>query len=141
LESAFLLITACVFIAFLWGMRRGAVRGGAVALWIVICSAMVSVPLLESRYLALAQFMGISYARDMLNMFAILFLLIYVFYLTSKLQQASDTVEILLARVAIAEHRLGALAFNSAENCISRSNGSLFESDVSGPCLSGERKW
>lgn len=106
LEVVFFIIAVCVFLALFLGMRRGAVRGGSVALWIVVSLAMVSTPLIESHYVSMAEFLGISYARDMLNMFAIIFLLVYVFYLTAKLQKTSDMVEILLSRAAIAEYRL-----------------------------------
>lgn len=84
-------------------MRRGAVRGGFVGLWLTICVAMVTLPFLEPFYKQLAALMGLNFALDMLYMFSIMFLLLYVFYLTAKLQRTTDIVEILLARAAILE--------------------------------------
>ncbi|MBI3632788.1 MAG: DUF2304 family protein, partial [Candidatus Vogelbacteria bacterium] len=83
-----------------------AVRGGFVALWMAICTVMMSVPFLESFYKYLAISMGLNLAMDMMYMLAILFLMLYVFYLTTKLQRLNDIVETMLARAAIVESHL-----------------------------------
>lgn len=107
LEILLFLIAFSISLALFLAMRRGAVRGGFVALWLVICAAMMSLPFLEAFYKHLAALMGLSLALDMLYMFAILFLMLYVFYLTTKLQRLTDIVDTMLARAAIVESHLG----------------------------------
>lgn len=100
----FLLITvALISLALFFSMRRGAVRGGFVALWLAICVAMVSLPFMESFYKNMATLLGLNLAIDMVYIFTILFLLLYVFYLTVKLQRLIDTVDIMLSRSVIVE--------------------------------------
>lgn len=76
------------------------------ALWLAICTVMMSIPFLEPLYKHLAASMGLSLAMDMMHMFAILFLMLYVFYLTTKLQRLTDIVETMLSRAAIVESHL-----------------------------------
>jgi len=100
-------LAAFISLGLFWGMRHGSVRGGFVALWMIVCVALLTLPFLDSHYKELAAFLGFSYARDMLNMSVILFLMVYVFYLTAKLQRVLDAVELLQSRAAIAEHLIG----------------------------------
>ena len=92
-----------ISLALFFSMRVGAVRGGFVALWLAICVAMVSLPFMASFYKHVATLMGLNFALDMLYIFAILFLLLYVFYLTVKMQRLIDTVDIMLSRSVIVE--------------------------------------
>lgn len=106
LEVLLFILASCISLALFLAMRTGAVRGGFVALWLAICAAMISLPFLESFYKYLAELMGLNFALDMLYMFAIIFLMLYVFYLTAKLQRTMDIVETLMARAAIVESYL-----------------------------------
>lgn len=82
------------------------------AMWLAICAMMMSLPFFASFYRYLAVLIGLNFALDMLYMFAILFLMLYVFYLTMKLQRTIDIVDVMLARAAIVESHLG-LGINS----------------------------
>lgn len=126
LEVLLFTVTACISIVLFLGMRSGAVRGGFVVLWLTICATMISLPFIEPFYKHLAALMGMDFARDMLHMFAILFLLLYVFYLTAKLQRVADIVEIMQARAAIVESHIDLGLHNCKEaHNTDKENGSL----------------
>lgn len=97
------LLTACISGSLIIGMRKSAIRGGFVVLWLVICAALASLPFLEHAYKILSTAMGFNYASDMLTMFSILFFFTYAFYLTVKLLRVNDSTELLLSRFAILE--------------------------------------
>lgn len=103
LEILLFVLAMLISLTLFFAMRRGAVRGGFVALWLTISVAMVSLPFTTWFYKNMATFMGLNFAIDMLYIFAILFLLLYVFYLTVTLQRLTDRVEIILSRSAIVE--------------------------------------
>ncbi len=109
LEFLLFLLTSCISFALFLAMRKSMVRGGFALLWLLICIALVSLPFMETFYRWLSGLMGFNYASDMLALFAILFLMVYVFYLTSKLQKVSDAAEIILSRCAILESHVNTL--------------------------------
>ncbi len=119
----FILATATCSL-LLFAMRSGKIRGGFVAMWLSVCLLIGSLPFLESFYGGIATFIGMKYAIDMLFMFAILFLMVYVFYLTAKLQRIMDVVEILASRAAIVESHL-ALMNETKKNQASTISGQL----------------
>lgn len=107
LEILLITISLCISIGLFFSIRKGYVRGGFVVLWAMVGLLTLTLPLLDRFYQRLAGMIGLNYAIDMLYMAVILFLLIYVFYITYKLQRLIDAIDIILARLAIAEGKLG----------------------------------
>jgi hypothetical protein len=103
LKLIFVAIVLSISMAVFLALRRGAIRGGFVAFWMLVCMVMISIPLFDAFYKWLAQAMGLFFAIDMIYVFSILFLMLYVFYLTVKIQNVQDISYVLMSKCAILE--------------------------------------
>ena len=75
-------------------------------MWIGISSFLVSIPVFESFYKWIAvSLIGMIDARNIIYIVLIGFLLVYVFYLTSKVSQMSDQIQELISFTAILENK------------------------------------
>ena len=79
-------------------------RPAFAVLWMAVSLFLVSVPIFESFYQWLAgSVIGIVDARHVIYIVLIGFLLVYLFYLTQKINQMADRIQVLLAHTAILE--------------------------------------
>lgn len=70
-------------------------------LWVIISFLMITVPLFEGVYKSMATAVGLTDAPLLITMGVILFLLIYVMYLSIKISEVSDRTQELISSVSI----------------------------------------
>jgi hypothetical protein len=109
------LIGLIFFFFVLRFIKKNSFRPTYAFLWISISLFLLSIPVLEMFYKWIAvSLIGIVDARHIIYIVLIGFLLIYVFYLTSKISQMSDQVQVLISHAAILEKELKELAMSQA---------------------------
>jgi len=102
-----LLIGIMFFVLVIIQIRKNTMHPSYSILWIIISLFLISVPLLEPFYKWIAtDIIGINDARHIIYIFLIGFLLIYVFYLTSKTTKMSDQIQNLLSYTSILENEI-----------------------------------
>jgi hypothetical protein len=95
------------FLGILRYIKKNSFNPGQSVLWIILCLFFISIPLLEPFYKWIAtDIIGIVDARHIIYIFIIGFLLIYIFYLTSKVTKMSDQIQNLISFTAILEKRI-----------------------------------
>jgi hypothetical protein len=95
------------FLGILRYIKKNSFNPGQSVLWIILCLFFISIPLLEPFYKWIAtDIIGIVDARHIIYIFIIGFLLIYIFYLTSKITKMSDQIQNLISFTAILENRM-----------------------------------
>lgn len=88
-------------------IKKNAFRPTYAFLWISISTFLISIPLLEPFYKWIAvSALGIEDARHIIYIALIGFLLIYVFYLTSRISQMSDQIQVLISHSAMLEKEI-----------------------------------
>lgn len=88
-------------------IKKNTIRPTYAFLWISMCAFLLSIPLLEPLYKWVAVSMiGIVDARHIIYITLIGFLLIYVFYLTARISQMSDQIQVLISHSAILEKEI-----------------------------------
>lgn len=95
------------FIGILRYIKKNSFNPGQSVLWIILSLFFISIPLLEPFYKWIAtDLIGISDARHIVYIFIIGFLLVYIFYLTSKVTKMSDQIQNLISFTAILEKEI-----------------------------------
>jgi hypothetical protein len=95
------------FLGVLRYIKRNSFNPGQSVLWIILCLFFISIPLLEPLYKWIAtNIIGISDARHIIYIFIIGFLLVYIFYLSSKVTKMSDQIQNLISFTAILEKEI-----------------------------------
>lgn len=85
-------------------IRARAIPPSAVLLWLCICLLVISIPFFEEYYRVIAnKIIGFDDARHMFYVFSIFFLLVYSLYLTIKISQLSNYINILMSEFSIME--------------------------------------
>ena len=85
-------------------IKRRAIKPSYAVLWIAISLFLMSVPLLEPLYVWLTySVLGIIDARHTIYIGLIGFLLVYVFYLTTKVSQMDDRMQQMISFLAVFE--------------------------------------
>ncbi len=88
----------------LYSIRKNNLKPGYVLLWLSMSCFLLSVPLLEPLYQWFSyQVLGLIDARHVIYIFLIGFLLVYVFYLTTRISIMNDQIKRLISQVAILE--------------------------------------
>jgi hypothetical protein len=96
------LVGVAFFLLVLSRIKKNTFNPSYSVLWISISLFLISIPVLEGMYVWLAySAIGLVDARHIIYIALIGFLLIYVFYLTSKITQMSDKIQQLIAFTAI----------------------------------------
>ena len=99
-----LIIGLIFFIGVLRYIKKNSFNPGQSVLWIFLCLFLISIPVLEPFYKWIAtDIIGINDARHIIYIFIIGFLLIYNFYLSSKITKMSDQIQNLISFTAILE--------------------------------------
>jgi hypothetical protein len=95
------------FLGILRYIKKNSFNPGQSVLWIILCLFFISIHLLETFYKWIAtDIIGIVDARHIIYIFIIGFLLIYIFYLTSKIAKMSDQIQNLISFTAILENKM-----------------------------------
>lgn len=98
------------FVFFLFVLRvvkRNHFRPNFAIYWVLLCSFLISIPLLEPLYKWIAvELIGIFDARHIIYVSLIGFLLVYVFYLTIRVTRMSDQIQELITFTAILENEM-----------------------------------
>lgn len=95
------------FLFILRSIQRNNMRPAYAVLWLGVSVFLVSVSVLEPFYKWIAgSVIGIVDTRHVIYIVLIGFLLMYVFYLTIKINQMADRIQVLLAHTAILEDEL-----------------------------------
>lgn len=88
-------------------IRKKSFRPSFSVLWIIISLFLISIPVLEPFYRWVSySIIGITDARHIIYISLIGFLLIYVFYLSSKITQMSDQIQNLISYTAILKDKI-----------------------------------
>lgn len=101
-------IVGLIFFLFVLNfVKKSTFRPSYAVLWISISLFLISIPIFEFFYKWIAvSIIGIEDARHIIYIGIIGFLLIYVFYLTTKISQMSDQIQELISFTAILENKL-----------------------------------
>lgn len=95
------------FLCILRYIKKGSFQPSYSVLWVAVSSFLMSIPLLEPLYRWFAYtVIGIQDARHIIYIFLIVFLLGYVFYLTSKITGMSDQIKNLISVTAILRNKI-----------------------------------
>ena len=90
------------FIFILRFVKKNSFRPSYATLWVIFSLFLISIPILEFFYRWIAvSVIGITDARHIIYIALIGFLLIYIFYLTTKISQMSDQIHELISFTAI----------------------------------------
>jgi hypothetical protein len=101
------IIGLCFFFAVLRVIKRGGFRPSYSTAWIAIALFLISIPVFEFFYKWVAtSALGIVDARHIIYVVLIGFLLVYAFYLTTKISRMSDQIQELISYTSILEKRL-----------------------------------
>ena len=116
--SLIALIIGIGFLAFvLRAIKKNSLRPSYAALWIFISFFLVSIPVAEPLYRWFSRsILGLIDTRHIIYIVLIGFLLIYVFYLTIKVNLMNDQIQQLISRVAIQDNEIKALMSNDDHN-------------------------
>lgn len=102
-----LIIGFIFFLAILRYIRKKSFKPSFSVLWISVSLFLISIPLFEPAYQWIAySIIGIIDARHIIYIVLIGFLLIYVFYLSSKITQMSDQIQNLISYTAILKNKI-----------------------------------
>lgn len=102
-----LILGLTFFLVVSWFVKKNSFRPSYAILWMFVSFFLISIPVFESFYVWVAySVVGIIDARHIIYIGLIGFLLIYVFYLTSKVSQMSDQIQELISFTAILENTL-----------------------------------
>lgn len=99
-----LLIGICFFAVVIAVIKRRAIKPAYAVLWIGVSVFLMSVPILESFYVWITySVLGIIDARHTIYIGLIGFLLVYVFYLTTKVSRMDDRLQQMISFMAVFE--------------------------------------
>lgn len=100
-----LFVVGLIFLIFVFkSVKKNTFRPSYSLLWILISLFLISIPILESFYIWLAySVINISDARNLVYIILIGFLLIYIFYLTTRVTKMADQIQELISFTAILE--------------------------------------
>lgn len=102
-----IIIGIIFFLSVLRYIKKNSFNPGQSVLWILLCMFFISIPLLEPFYKWIAtDIIGIADARHIIYIFIIGFLLVYIFYLSSKINKMSDQIHNLISFTAILEKEI-----------------------------------
>ena len=88
-------------------IRKNRLRPSYAVLWVVVSLFLISVPFLDFFYIWLTySVLGFIDARNVIYIGLIGFLLVYVFYLSSKITRMSDQIQELISFTAVLENEL-----------------------------------
>jgi hypothetical protein len=91
----------------LYNIRRRKLTPSDSILWLLLAFFLLSIPLFENGYRWVSTHVfGIPYAQDIIYIFLIGFLSIYVFFLTSKVGKMNDQIKHLISFSAILERKI-----------------------------------
>ena len=99
------LLGGIIFLYFIYrSIHKNTIRPSYSFLWICISLFLLSVPILEPFYKWIAtSIIGITDARHIVYIGLIVFLLIYVFYLTIEVCRMNDQIQELISYTSILE--------------------------------------
>ena len=99
------LLGGVIFLYFIYRfIRKNTIRPSYSFLWVCISLFLLSIPILEPIYKWIAtSIIGITDARHIVYIGLIIFLLIYVFYLTIEVCRMNDQIQELISYTAIIE--------------------------------------
>lgn len=102
------LIIGLVFLSMIVRyIRKNSFKPAFSVLWILVSLFLISIPLLEPFYKWFSySVIGIIDARHIIYISLIGFLLVIVFYLSSKITQMSDQIQNLISYMAILEGKI-----------------------------------
>lgn len=107
------------FVFILRFIKKNSFRPSYATLWIGISLFLISIPVLEFFYRWIAvSVIGITDARHIIYIVLIGFLLIYIFYLTTKISQMSDQIQELISYTAILENEINKKGDETNENIV-----------------------
>jgi|Deesub1362B_J571_1020462.scaffolds.fasta_scaffold03420_2 hypothetical protein len=101
-------IIGLIFFGFvLRSLRKNVMRPSYAFLWICMSLFLLSISVLEPLYKWISvNIIGIVDARHIIYIALIGFLLVYVFYLTGRISQMSDQIQILISQTSILEQEI-----------------------------------
>ncbi len=107
LKIAAVIIGLVFFVLPLIFLKRNSLHPSYAVLWLAISLFLVTMPVLGGFYQFLAKsILGVSGGDHVIYIGLIGFLLIYVFYLTSKICEMADRISKLISSAAILEHEV-----------------------------------
>lgn len=102
-----LVIGLIFFIFILRFVKKNRFRPTYATMWIGISIFLISIPIFESFYRWIAvTVIGITDTRHIIYIALIGFLLVFSFYLTTKISQMSDRIQKLISFLAILENEI-----------------------------------
>lgn len=99
-------IIGLIFFIFIFmSIKKNNFSPAMAILWLLISIFLLTIPLFEGIYHFIAyNIIGINDARHIIYIFIIGYLLIYVFYLSSKITELSNQVKRLISNLATLEY-------------------------------------
>lgn len=95
-------------------IKKRSLRPSYSFLWFMVSLFLISISVFEPFYRFISRrIIGIADTRHIIYIGLIGFLLVYVFYLTTKVHQLSDQVQQLISTVAIQQNKLDLLSNNN----------------------------
>lgn len=83
------------------------IRPSYTILWLLVSLFLISIPVFENLYRYLAHdVFGLSDATNIIYIGLIFFILIYQFYITLKINNLSDQVQIIISNLSIVEKKI-----------------------------------
>jgi len=104
----FAFVIGIIFFIFVFRfIKKSTFPPSFAVLWIGITLFLVSIPVFEGFYQWIAySIIGISDARNIIYIAILGFLLIYIFYITTKLSRMSDQIQELISSNSILENKI-----------------------------------
>jgi len=105
LQVLSLILGIFFFIVILYNIRRKKLSPSYSVLWIILSFILILIPIFQTLFIKVARFFGV-YAENLIYIFLIGFLLIYVLYITSKVVRLNNQVKELISNSAILEDEI-----------------------------------
>jgi len=95
------------FILLLTTLRKNRFTPGYTVLWLGVGIFLITIPLLDNVYVWLnSRILDSDDAKNIIYVFFIGFLLVYIYYMTSDISKLNDKVQTLNSYIALLEKRL-----------------------------------
>lgn len=102
------IIAGVIFIFFVLRFsKKNMIRPSYTILWLMVSLFLISIPVFESFYRYVAHnIFGLVDATNVIYIGIIVFILIYLFYITIKINTLSDQVQIIISSLSILESKV-----------------------------------
>lgn len=100
-------------LSIIYSIRKNSIKPAYALLWLVVSLFILSIPIFENLYKFLAtQIIGFVNAQSLVFIVLITFLLVYNYYLTTKVSQLTDQNQQLISFTAILEKRINDIQYS-----------------------------